>query len=75
MFCLQLDVELKAGEAKEINIFLGTAMTEEDIKKSVAHCREPGFVKKSLEMLRRHWRGPSCCVSNAKSRTRMFSVW
>ena len=65
-FALQLDVELKAGEAKEINIFLGTAMTEEDIKKSVAHCREPGFVKKSLEMLRRHWRGRLCLLYTSR---------
>ena len=30
------------GEEKEINIFLGTAMTEAEIQKSVANCRESG---------------------------------
>lgn len=54
-FALQLDVELKAGEEKEINIFLGTAMTEDDIKKSAAHCRETDFVKKSFSALSKQW--------------------
>ena len=35
-FALQLDIDLKAGEEKEINIFLGTAMTENDIKKALS---------------------------------------
>jgi len=54
-FCLELDVELFAGVEKEINIFLGTAMTEEEIKKSVAHCRKVDFVEKSFEKLASHW--------------------
>lgn len=54
-FALQLCVDLKAGEEKEINIFLGTAMTEEDIKKSVAHCRGDDFVKKSFAALSEQW--------------------
>ena len=32
-FALQIDVDLKAGEEKTVNIFLETAMTEEEIKK------------------------------------------
>lgn len=39
-FAFQLDIELKAGEEKIVNIFLGTAMTEEKFKKCVAHCQE-----------------------------------
>ncbi len=54
-FALQLEVDLKAGEEKEINIFLGTAMTEEEIKKSVAHCREKDFEEKSFEALKEQW--------------------
>lgn len=54
-FALQLEVDLKAGEEKEINIFLGTAMTEEEIKKSVAHCREKDFAEKSFEALKEQW--------------------
>lgn len=54
-FALELDVELKAEEEKTINIFLGAAMTEEDIKKSVSHCRESDFVDKSFKALGEHW--------------------
>ncbi|MBP3359512.1 MAG: hypothetical protein J6N52_01540 [Clostridia bacterium] len=54
-FAFQLDIELKAGEEKEINIFLGTAMTEKEIKTCAAHCREEGFVEKSFEALNSHW--------------------
>ena len=54
-FALQLDIELKAGEEKTVNIFLGTAMTEEDIKKSVSHCREKDFVNKSYSRLKEQW--------------------
>ena len=39
-FALQIDLDLKAGEEKEVNIFLGTAMTEDAVKASVHHCRE-----------------------------------
>ena len=77
-FALQLDIELKAGEDKEINIFLGTAMTEEDIKKSVAHCREAGFVKESLDMLRRRWRGRLArfqCEVPDENVQRMVNIW
>lgn len=54
-FSLQLDLELKAGEEQEINLFLGTAMTEEEIKKCVLHCREKDFVEKSYTALLAHW--------------------
>ncbi len=54
-FALELDVELAAGEEKSVNIFLGAAMTEEDIRASVAHCREEDFVDKSYEALAEQW--------------------
>ncbi|MBQ7108741.1 MAG: hypothetical protein IJN99_00060 [Clostridia bacterium] len=54
-FALEIEVDLKAGEEKVVNIFLGTAMTEEDIKKSVDHCREADFVDKSFAGLKEHW--------------------
>ncbi|MBR6729648.1 MAG: hypothetical protein IKL80_05760 [Clostridia bacterium] len=54
-FALEIPVDLKAGEEKTVNIFLGAAMTEEDIKKAVAHCREADFVEKSYIALGEHW--------------------
>lgn len=54
-FALQMDVELKAGEEKEINIFLGTAMTEREIRECVFRLRKQDFVKKSFESLKEQW--------------------
>lgn len=54
-FALQIPVELKAGEEKEINIFLGTAMTETEVRDCVAHCREERFVEKSFATVKEEW--------------------
>lgn len=54
-FALQLDIDLKAGEEKEVNIFLGTAMTEADIRACVAQCREADFVSKSYAAVKAEW--------------------
>ena len=77
-FALQLNVGLKAGEEKEINIFLGTAMTEEDIQKSVAHCRENGFVEKSFQALQEQWEeylSKFQCEIPDKDAQTMINIW
>ena len=77
-FSLQLDIELKAGEEKEINIFLGTAMTEKEIKKSVTHCREIDFAEKSFKKLCEHWEGhldKFQCEIPDKDAEMMINVW
>lgn len=77
-FALQLDVELKKGEEKEINIFLGTAMTEDDIKKSAAHCREKDFVQKSYNALCEQWEEYlshfKCEIPDKDAQT-MINIW
>lgn len=77
-FAMQLDIDLKAGEEKEINIFLGTAMTEDDIKKAVAHCREEDFVNKSFTKLNDHWNKYlskfSCEIPDKDAET-MINIW
>ena len=50
-FALEIPVSLRAGEEREINIFLGTGMTKADIARSVAHCRERGFAEASFKAL------------------------
>ena len=78
VFAFQLDVELKAGEEKEINIFLGVAMTEEKIKEAVARCREEGFVQRSFETLREHWDsylGRFQCQVPDENVQRMVNIW
>lgn len=54
-FAMELDIDLKAGEEKTVNIFLGTAMTEDEIIKSVENCCRPNFVDKSYNSLKEHW--------------------
>lgn len=77
-FAMQIDVDLKAGEEKEINIFLGTAMTEEEIKASVAHCRENDFVEKSFEKLNEQWNSYlssfQCEIPDKDAET-MINIW
>ena len=77
-FALQLDVELKAGEEKIVNVFLGTAMTEDEIKTCVAHCRENDFVKKSFVKLNEHWDNYlskfSCQIPDKDAET-MINIW
>ena len=77
-FALQLDIELKAGEEKEINVFLGTAMTEEEIKTSVAHCREAGFVQRSYDMVVEDWNtylSKFQCELPDKDAETMINIW
>lgn len=77
-FALQLDIELAAGEEKEINIFLGTAMTEEDIKRSVGHCRETGFIERSYKKLCGHWEeylDKFQCELPDKDAQTMINIW
>jgi len=77
-FALQIDVSLCANEEKEINIFLGTAMTESDIRKSVANCRTQGFFEKSMATLKAHWENHlnkfQCLVPDKDAET-MINIW
>ena len=52
---LQFNLELQPGGEESINVFLGTAPTEEAIVTSVAHSRTPDFVQKSFEGVKSHW--------------------
>ena len=77
-FALQLDIDLKADNEKEINIFLGTAMTESEIKQSVANCRENNFVQKSFDALSDGWNdylSKFQCEIPDKDAETMINVW
>lgn len=77
-FALQLDIELKAGEEKEINIFLGTAMTEEEIDKCVAECRKDGFIQRSFDTLNEQWEeylNHFTCELPDKNAETMVNIW
>lgn len=77
-FALQLDIALKAGEQKEINIFLGTAMTPEEIQNSVAHCRMAGFADQSFRALQEQWNdylSKFQCELPDKDAQTMINIW
>lgn len=77
-FALQLDVELKAGEEKEINIFLGTAMTEQEVRDCVAHCREAGFAERSFATVKEEWDtflSKFQCEIPDKDAETMINIW
>jgi len=77
-FAFELAIDLIAGEEKEINIFLGTAMTENDIIKSVSHVREADFVEKSFAALHEHWEDHlskfQCEIPDKDAET-MINIW
>ena len=77
-FALEIPVSLKAGVEKEINIFLGTAMTVEEIEKSVANCCSEGFVENSFAGLKEHWDNHlskfSCEIPDKDAET-MINIW
>ena len=77
-FAFQLDIDLKAGEEKKIHIFLGTAMTDDEIKNSVKNCRENDFAKKSFSALKNHWEeflGKFECELPDENTQRMVNIW
>ena len=77
-FALELDVELKKDTEKEINIFLGAAMTEEDIKASVKNCRQKAFVEKSYSALAEEWEeylSKFRCEIPDKDAQTMINIW
>lgn len=77
-FALQIPVSLKAGQERELAVFLGTAMTEEEVLKEVAACREKGFVEASEKALARWWdaffAGFRCQIPDKEAQT-MINIW
>lgn len=77
-FALQLDIDLKANTEKKIHIFLGTAMSDDEICSVVSHCREADFVDKSFCALSDHWKeylGKFHCELPDKNAERMINIW
>ena len=77
-FAFEVEIELHKNEEKEINVFLGTGMCEEDIKISVSHCKEKDFVEKSIEKLNENWNNYlsnfNCDLPDKNAQT-MINIW
>lgn len=54
-FALQIKLSLKKGEQVNLQIYLGTGMTQEDIRHSVSRLRRPEFVKEQRRNLEQEW--------------------
>lgn len=77
-FALQLDLELAAGEERKVHIFLGTAMTEEEILQTAARCRKADFAQRAREGLQEQWErylsGFQCTLADKEAQT-MVNIW
>ena len=54
-FALKLTVDLKAGEEKEIHIFLGAEKGNEEIRQTLAKLRRKGYVRQQYDALLKDW--------------------
>ena len=77
-FAFCIPVELKAGVEQKLHIFLGAAMTEEDIRRDVALCREADFAERSFAGLKAVWDkyfdALSCEIPDENAQ-RMVNIW
>lgn len=75
---LQFQVTLQPGETRTLNVFLGCAMTEEEIAAALDHSREQDFVSKSFAALAANWAGYlgklECQLPDAEA-SRMINIW
>ncbi|WP_073278134.1 GH36-type glycosyl hydrolase domain-containing protein [Anaerocolumna jejuensis] len=75
---LQFNISLDPGEEQTLNIFLGTGMTEEDIRKSIENSRRDTFVEESFIKLKENWEsylGKLQCTLPDKETERMVNTW
>ncbi len=77
-FALQLELELKAGQETEVNIFLGAASDREDIARALEVCRRKHFAEEEKEALANYWEEYlgrfQCRVPDADT-ARMVNCW
>lgn len=77
-FALQIRLELKAGKEQRLRVYLGTAMTQEDIRQTVQRCRKEDFVSRSRQSLQDQWNqflsGFQCRVPDQGAMT-MVNIW
>lgn len=75
---LQFKIELQPGETRTINVFLGTAMDEEEIVQAVRRSREPDFVSRSFAALGADWQrylDAWNCKLPDREAERMINIW
>lgn len=77
-FALELPLTLRAGEAKSVNIYLGTELTGDEILQSLAACKAPDFFTASMQKLAATWEdffsGFQCSLPDKDAET-MINIW
>lgn len=75
---LQMEVTLKPGEEKTINVFLGCELTEETIGKTLNKLRDQAYVKAAYDSLTGNWQsyfsGFNCQLPHHNAQ-RMINIW
>ncbi len=75
---LQMEVDLKPGEEKTINVFLGTGMNETEVHGSLKNSRGHNFVNQSFAALNKDWNDYfdkfSCQLPDPDAQ-RMINIW
>lgn len=77
-FALQIPLRIKAGEEKELTVFLGTAMEEAEISRALDRLRKPGYVQESFDKLEKGWEeyvSRFQCRVPDEAAQRMISIW
>lgn len=77
-FALQISLDLKAGEEKQVCIFLGTGKNRKEIARSLTNCRRSGFVQEQFHGLKQEWgeylEHFQCSVPDEET-ARMVNCW
>ena len=77
-FAMQFNIPLKAFEKRTVHVYLGAAMSHEEIQSAVARCRCAGFSDKSFQMLQSQWddylNKYQCRLPDMEAET-MINIW
>ena len=75
---LQMDVQIQPGQTEEINVFLGTGLTENDIEESLQNLRSNGHVGGQFDKLKKQWNNflsPFSCELPDADAQRQINFW
>jgi cellobiose phosphorylase len=75
---LQIEVDLKPGEEKNVAVYLGCELNEELIGKTLLKLREPTYVQWAFDLLKKEWEeyfSGFCCQLPHNDAQRMLNIW
>jgi cellobiose phosphorylase len=75
---LQFNMMIDADKEENLNIFLGTALNENEIKMSLENLRKAGFTNHSFQILQKEWKtylDKFVCILPDKEAEREINIW